>query len=121
MQKQIRDIDRLLDIEEFADLIVKYTASINEEQFLKDEILQWGLLKALENIGEAARQISEGTREEFPALGWQNMISARHFYVHEYFAIKWGRIWETLVSINFKEIKVTAGEIAKTLKIRYSI
>lgn len=119
--KAIRDIDRLSDIEEAALFILKYTTGVSESDFYTNELLRWALLKTLENIGEAARQVSEDTKQEFSGLEWQQMISVRHFYVHQYFDVEWTAIWKTLQTVDFRQISSTAGEIITILKNRYSL
>lgn len=91
MHDQIKDIDRLLDIQEYANLIIENRENISEEDFYNSRVNQFGLLKMLETIGEAAYQISRATRAEFTNLEWEKMIKARHVYVHDYSEIDWKR------------------------------
>ena len=121
MHGQIRDIDRLLDISEFAGLIIKHTNNITPEDFYDNDILKWAVLKYLENIGEAASQLTRESKSEFQELDWRLIVRARNFYVHEYFAIEWPLVWETLTTVNFIFIQNYAVEIAEVLKKRYSI
>ena len=121
MQRQIDDIDRLLDVEGFASLILEQLTGLSENDFNENEVLRWAILKWLENIGEAVNQLSEETRREFNQLDWRSIINARHFYVHHYFNIKWSRIWKSLQTIDFIEMRNYASETAKKLKERYSI
>ena len=121
MQEQIRDLDRLLDMQEFSNLILTNFENIEEEDFYNDKVLQFGLLKMLENIGEAASKISRATRSEFTELEWDKMISARHVYVHDYFKIDWEKIWVSLNTIDFKAIIKVTSNIIETLKNRYSL
>jgi uncharacterized protein with HEPN domain len=121
MQDQIKDIDRLLDIQEFSNLILEHMANIEEQQFYNSRLLQFALLKMLENIGEAAYQISRATRAEFTVMEWDKMIGARHVYVHDYFKVDWTKIWVSLNTIDFKEISGKAEGIIKILKRRFSL
>ncbi len=120
MQEQIKDLDRLLDIQEFCDFIIEHTPA-NEELFITNRVLQLGILKALENVGEAANQISKATQDEFKTLEWKKIIAARHVYVHDYFKIDWTKIWETLNTINFTEMSNAAAGIIEILKKRFSL
>ena len=119
MQRQNNDIDRLLNIKEFASLILDQLNGLSEDEFNSNEVLRWALLKWMENIGEAVNQLTNETREEFDQLDWRSIISARHFYVHHYFNIRWTRIWKSLQAIDFMEIKEYAGKTANILKERY--
>ncbi len=121
MQNQIKDVDRLMDIDEFSSLIIEQMQIITEDEFNKNEVLRWALLKWLENIGEATYQLSEETRTEFGRLDWRSMINARHFYVHHYYDVKWSVVWRTLHTIDYIAIKTYANEIAQILKNRFSL
>jgi uncharacterized protein with HEPN domain len=121
MQSQIKDIDRLMDIHEFASLIIEQVEMITEKEFNNNEVLRWALLKWLENIGEASYQLSRETTLEFDKPDWRSIINARHFYVHQYFDIRWSTVWKTLNTVDYTALRVYANEIAQTLKTRYSI
>lgn len=120
MQKQVKDIDRLLDIEEFSSLIIEKLQEINEVIFNNDEVLKWALFKWLENIGEATYQLSQETIAEFNKVDWRSFINARHFYVHHYFDVEWPRVWKTLTTVDFKEINQYVKQTIIILRERYS-
>jgi uncharacterized protein with HEPN domain len=120
MQEQIRDLDRLLDIQEFSAFVLKYRPS-DERELTENKLLQLGILKALENIGEAANQVSKETQSEFNQVDWKGMIAARHVYAHHYFKIDWEKIWESINTINFEELIEDAEEIINILKKRFSL
>ena len=67
MQEQIKDLDRLLDIQESCEFILKHRPD-KKETFFEERILQLAILKTLENIGEAANQISKTTRSNSKPL-----------------------------------------------------
>jgi uncharacterized protein with HEPN domain len=46
-----------------------------------------GLEKLVENIGEAASRLSQGTMERMPEIAWKQMIGMRHVLVHDYFDV----------------------------------
>lgn len=120
MQSQIKDLDRLLDIQEFSEFVLNHRPE-SENVFKIDQVLKYAILKALENIGEAANQISKQTKEEFNQLDWKSMIAARHVYVHDYFKIDWTKVWEGINTIDFDDIISGAEEIIQTLKKRFSL
>lgn len=103
MPDQIRDLDKLLDMQEYSAFIIEHTPK-SEDDFFANRVLQLGILKSLENIGEAAYKISEETKKEFTQLEWKNMIAARHVYVHDYFKIDWKKVWESITTIDFNKI-----------------
>lgn len=116
MKGNVRDKDRLLDIIEQCDFAREIT-KIEKSEFLKDKILQFAVLKSLEIIGEASKQISIETREKYNQLEWDEMISARNFYVHEYFEIDLDWIWVSVKeNIDFEKIKNYCSHIIEQIK-----
>lgn len=61
-----------------------------------DRLLVLGLVKAIEIIGEAAYQVSEGTRTKLPDIPWEDIIGMRHRLVHAYFDINLDILWRTV-------------------------
>lgn len=110
-----------MDISEFASLISEYGRNISIDEFNNNDILRWGLLKYLENIGEAASQVSKSTKEEFNTIEWRTIVAARNIYVHEYFAIEWPLVWQTLKTIDFRSIQVAADGIVSILRERHGV
>ena len=49
--------------------------------------------RAVEIIGEAARQVSDDFRRAHPAISWRPIIAQRHVLAHEYGEIMQERIW----------------------------
>ncbi len=91
-----RDRAHLMDIFEAARLAMNYVKDAPREDFLKDVQCQDAVVRRLEIIGEAARRISEETREAHPELPWHQMIAMRNVMIHEYDDIDLPLVWETV-------------------------
>ncbi len=61
-----------------------------------DRMLVLALMKDIEIIGEAAYQVSPTTREQLPAIPWDDIIGMRHRLVHAYFDINLDILWRTV-------------------------
>ncbi len=94
MQKD--DRVRLLHMLDAAREAVRFARGRTRHDLDKDRLLEWGLVKALEIVGEAARQVSEETREQFPQIPWADIIGMRHRLVHAYFEINLDILWHTV-------------------------
>ncbi|MDQ1262885.1 MAG: hypothetical protein QG575_2066 [Euryarchaeota archaeon] len=80
-------IDAFLQIE-------GYTDGVSYEEFLSNRLLQDGVIRQLEVMGEAARNLSEGLLNEYPKIPWRQMISLRNRMIHAYFNVNLQIIWE---------------------------
>jgi uncharacterized protein with HEPN domain len=63
------DPERLIDIQEGISNIEKYLVR-GKSAFFDDELVQTWVLFHLQIIGEAARAISEQTKEQYPEVEW---------------------------------------------------
>lgn len=121
MESLLKDIDRLQNIAEFCEKLNTHLAKAKDQHLFSSELERWGLIKWLENIGEAAYKMSPETQQEFNDVAWKAMAGARHVYVHDYFKIDWNIVWQVLQNIDFAQLAGRATEIANILKDRYSI
>jgi uncharacterized protein with HEPN domain len=61
-----------------------------------DRLLQLGLTRLIEIVGEAAGQVSDETRRQAPAIPWPKIVGMRNRLVHAYFAINLDILWDTI-------------------------
>ena len=75
-------------------LIERYVDNVSHEEFLRNRLLQDGVIRQLEVMGEAARNLSEDLRSERPQIPWRQMIGLRNRMIHAYFNVDLQIIWE---------------------------
>ena len=73
------------DIRNSINLIEGYLKGISEEEFEKDVKLQDAVIRRLEIIGEASRNIPRALKERNKQVPWFKMEQYRDFIVHSYF------------------------------------
>lgn len=61
-----------------------------------DELLRLALTKLVEIVGEAAKQISDNTRDQYPDVPWSAAARMRDRLVHHYFDINLDVLWSTV-------------------------
>ena len=71
-----------------------YTTGLSYRQFSETRLIQDGVIRQLEIIGEASRSLSDGLRSQYPDLPWQEIIGLRNRLIHAYFDINLGIIWD---------------------------
>lgn len=102
----------LADIFESIGLIEKYTRGLTYEKFLKNNSIQDAVIRRLEIIGEAAKNIPSNIKEKNPGVPWNEMSGLRNILTHEYFGIVMKRIWDTTL----KDLPKLKKQIAKILR-----
>ena len=81
---------------ESISLIEQYTTTISKEEFFKSRQIQDAVIRRLEIIGEACRNISRQTRESHPEVEWSGAIGTRDRVLHQYFRIDFDVVWNVL-------------------------
>ncbi len=75
------------------------------------------VVRNLEIIGEAARNIPGDVREQYPVIPWKRMIGLRNIAIHEYFGVDLGIVWEIVVR-NLPETRPLIANMLKGLDER---
>ena len=92
-----RDVALLLeDILAAIGKIERYTAGIGREAFLGDEKTIDAVVRNLEIIGEAARQVPGDFAAAHPQVPWARIAGLRNRIVHDYFGLDLEIIWQIL-------------------------
>lgn len=93
-----RDLASLIDILESSKIALQHLGDKSLEQFVSDIQCQDAVIRRLEIIGEAARRISNETRELYPDLPWTAMIRMRNVMIHDYDGLDMHIVFETLIT-----------------------
>jgi uncharacterized protein with HEPN domain len=84
----------LQDIKESMGQIEEYIKGISEEEFKKDKLIQDGVTRRLEIIGEASRNIPRALKEKNKHVPWFDLSQFRDLIAHVYFEASLSRIWK---------------------------
>lgn len=71
-------IDYLRDMLENANRAIQFTEGMNFESFSKDEKTIYVVIRAVEIIGEATRNIPEEIRTKYPEIPWRDASDMRN-------------------------------------------
>lgn len=93
-----RDLQFLLDMLQSAELIMTYIAQCSKSEFVANVQLQDSVIRRLLVIAEAARRVSEATRQTLPSISWQEINGMRNRLVHEYDDINLNIVWDVVKS-----------------------
>jgi len=89
------DLAYLADMVESADLALSYLDQMSFEAFRADQKTQDAVLYRLGILGEAARFVSEPTRNALN-LDWSAITGMRHRLFHGYREVKLRIVWTTV-------------------------
>ena len=55
------------------------------------------VIRNLEIIGEAARNLLQDIKKRSPAIEWKKLSGLRNILIHEYFGVNPLRVWEAII------------------------
>ncbi|MGO8820451.1 MAG: DUF86 domain-containing protein [Desulfomonilaceae bacterium] len=84
------------DIEYCLDRIRTLTIGLTFEEFTQNLMKQEAILRNLEIIGEAVKNIPEVARRKYPNIDWVRIAGLRDIIIHQYFGIDLEIIWDIL-------------------------
>lgn len=85
----------LLHILDAIRQIEEYLGNLNYEEFSQSRLVQDGVIRQFEIIGEATKNLSNATRDRVPQVPWKNMAGMRDKLIHQYFGVDIASVWET--------------------------
>ena len=107
-----QDQQRLPDILEALDWILKACVARTEEEFLDDETLCYAVAQKLTVIGEAVARLTPEITGRYSHVPWKDIVGLRNILVHEYFGIYWPLVWQTATD----QAPVLRDQIAEILR-----
>ncbi|MCX6750487.1 MAG: DUF86 domain-containing protein [Candidatus Pacearchaeota archaeon] len=92
-----RDINLFIqDILENVKDIESFSKGLTKEEFEKNKLKQNAIIRSLEVIGEAVKNIPEPFREKYPKIPWKEIAGFRDILSHSYFGVNIERVWNML-------------------------
>ena len=108
--RDIRDylqdiLEAIIDIENFVD-------NMTYEEFIKDKKTLKAVIRSIEIIGEASKQLPDPLKAKYPELPWKEISGMRDKLIHAYFGMDTETICET-IKHNIPGLEQTIQKIKK--------
>ena len=99
-----------------SERIAEYLDGVNLVQFEKNHLLQDGVIRQLEIVGEAIKRVSKDLRTAYPEVPWQDIAGMRDKLIHDYFGVDIETVWLTAhddISILKEQVKGILRDLGK--------
>ena len=100
------------DILECIHKIAEYMEGLTEQEFEQNYEKQDAVVRRIEIMGEAVKNISANTKSKYPNIRWRDIAGMRDIVIHQYFGVSIGMIWRVAI-YDIPELK---DEIEKILQ-----
>lgn len=83
----------LKDILENMGNAEKFLGDMTYEAFAHDLKTSYAVLRCIEIMGEAAKNIPDSIRQKYPTIPWKEMAGMRDKVIHFYFGVDPEKVW----------------------------
>ena len=109
-KKERDELVFLEDICECIEKIEKYVRGLSEKEFEDSSEKQDAVIRRIEIIGEAVKNLSKQTREKYPSIPWREIAGMRDIAIHQYFGVSVALVWR-VANVDIPALKGKMQEI----------
>ena len=93
--------------------LISVNKGLSKDDFLNDETLKRAVVRSLEIIGEATKQIPADFKVKWSLIQWKNMAGMRDRLIHDYIGVNYSIVWDVFnnkIPELHEQIQVVLGE-----------
>ncbi len=79
--------------------IKAYTDGIDEDGFLKNNLIQDAVIRNFEIIGEATKKLNDDFRAKYSEIEWKKIAGMRDKLIHDYIGVDLWAVWGVVENI----------------------
>jgi len=81
------------DVIESMTNAMQFTGNMSYDEFVTDTKTVYAVIRAIEIMGEAVKNIPEEIRKKYPDIPWRSIAGMRDKVIRAYFGVKSERVW----------------------------
>ncbi len=91
-----------------------YLQGVEESGFQQQSMVQDAVIRQLEIIGEAIKNLTSDLRDQYPQVPWKGWVGMRDKLSHQYFGVDLQKVWDT-ATLDLANLKPEIRQIVQTL------
>ena len=93
--------------------IEEFSRGITEKELNSNRLKQSAIVREIEIIGEAAKNISEEFKNKHKEVSWKEIIGTRDKLIHHYFGVDLSIVWR-IIKTFIPDLKISLEKIHKS-------
>lgn len=94
--------------------IEEYMRGVEHLGFMENHLVQDGVIRQLEIIGEATKRVSAELKSRYHDIPWKDVAGMRDKLIHDYFGVDLDAVWDTAAR-DVPALRNAIGGIVKQL------
>ena len=84
--------------------IEEFSKGLSKKDLENDELRKYAIVRAIEVIGEAVKNLSQEFKEKHKDIPWKDIIGTRDIMIHRYFGVDSEVVWD-IIENNLPDLK----------------
>ena len=90
------DLAFIEHILESINAIENFSKNLSKEELVSNRLKQSAIIREIEIIGEAVKNISENLKEKYQEIKWKDIAGTRDKMIHHYFGVDLNIVWNII-------------------------